>query len=492
MNILLLAMPNTAYFFQHFAILPNLAISSLAGNLDEDHNVNVADLVLRRRNFKKFLEIEIQKHSPNLIGLSSMSFQSKTARYIARFIKTIDPEIKVAYGGYHPSMIPEEVATSWGEDLDFIIKGEGENTFRELVRSLDNDEINLRDIKGLSFRHNREFIHNPWRPLSDLKTLNLPNRDVRLLKKGFHILGLKADVIETSRGCKYTCNYCSINQMYGRNLRTYEIERVLADIESCKKNGVKAIFFSDDNISLDSKHFRNLCEGIIERNLTDIHYTTQAHVGSLYSKPELLKKALEANFKAFFLGIENPSQVKLQKIGKNVSNMANKAKMVVAQIRSHGAIAIGGLMVGNPDDNTRDFCNILKYVKQIKLDAPIFFVLTPYPNTRIREILLEKGFVTNIADYCNYDALSANIKTSYLNTEQVQILTEYLYDNFKDLKWFLNSNIRRNYPTYFIKLLIRLAPLSLHKNYYRIKRKKYYNFLEEMARIKKDFRDLKR
>ena len=89
-------MPNTAYFFQHFAVLPNLAISSLAGNLDEDHDVNVADLVLRRRSFKKFLEITILKHSPNLIGLSSMSFQSKTARYIARFIKTIDPEIKIA------------------------------------------------------------------------------------------------------------------------------------------------------------------------------------------------------------------------------------------------------------------------------------------------------------------------------------------------------------------------------------------------------------
>ncbi len=492
MNILLLAMPNTAYFFQHFAILPNLAISSIAGNLDEEHDVAIADLILKRRNFKEYLEIRILKHPPDLIGLSSMSFQSKTARNIARFIKSIDPEIKIAFGGYHPSMIPEEVANTWGKDIDFIIKGEGEHTFRELVHSLNNNKKNLQNIKGLSFRHNGKFIHNPWRSLSDLTTLNLPNRDVRLLKRGFHILAQKADVVETSRGCKYTCNYCSINKMYGRSLRTYEIDRVLVDIENCKKNGTKAIFFADDNISLDSKHFFNLCEGIIERDLNDIHYSTQAHVGSLYKKPELIKKALEANFKAFFLGIENPSQNKLQKIGKTVSRMADKAKVVVAQIRSNGAIAIGGFIVGNPDDSARDFYNVLKYVKQIKLDAPIFFVLTPYPNTRIREILLEKQFVTNIDDYSNYDALSANNKTSYLDTEEVEILTEYLYDKFKDLSWLLNNNIRRNYPTYFIKLLIRLAPLSLRKNYFRIKRKKYSYFLKEMVKIKKDFRNLKR
>jgi radical SAM superfamily enzyme YgiQ (UPF0313 family) len=426
-------MPNTAYFFHHFAVLPNLAICSLAGNIGEEHNVAIADLVLKRRNFKKFLESRIKKHKPDIVGLSSMSFQSKTARYIARFIKTINPEIKIALGGYHPSMVPEEVGCSWGNDLDFIIKGEGEHTFRELLQALDKDNTDLQDIKGLSFRDNGEFIHNSWRPLTDLTTINLPNRNVRLIKKGFHILGRKSDVIETSRGCKFSCKFCSISKMYGRSFRTYDIERVLTDIEICRENGAEAIFFADDNISLNSNHFRSLCEEIIERGLTDIHYTTQAHVGSLFNKPLLLKKALEANFKAFFLGIENPNQNKLKKIGKTVSNMAAKAEAVVAQIRSQGSIALGGVIIGNPDDNAQDFSNILSFVKRIKIDAPVFFVLTPYPNTQIREILISKNLVTNLNDYSKYDALSANIRTTFLKTEEVEILTEYLYDNFKSL-----------------------------------------------------------
>ncbi|MFX0126330.1 MAG: B12-binding domain-containing radical SAM protein, partial [Candidatus Hodarchaeota archaeon] len=468
------------------------ALCSIAGNISEEHEVVIADLVLRRRNFRKFLENWIIKYSPDLVGLSSMSFQSKTARSIARFIKTIDPEIKIALGGYHASMLPKEVGQSWGNDLDFIIKGEGEHTFQELLQALDDNDTSLKNITGLSFRHNGQFIHNTWRSLSDLSTLNLPNRNVRLLKKGFHILGRKADVIETSRGCKYVCKFCSINKMYGRSFRTFTIERILDDIEICKKHGIKAIFFADDNISLDSKHFLSLCEGIIERGLNDIHFTTQAHVGSLYNKPELLKKALKANFKAFFLGIESPQQNKLHTIGKTVSNMAYKAEAVVAHIRSHGAIAMGGLIVGNPDDNTQDFHKILHYIKKIKADAPVFFVLTPYPNTQIREILLKKNYITNLDDYSNYDALSANAKTSYLSTEEVEILTEFLYDKFKSIDWMINSNIRRTYPWYFIKLLWRLAPLTLKRNYYRITRKSYREYLKAMALRKKNFRDLKR
>ncbi|MFX1539003.1 MAG: B12-binding domain-containing radical SAM protein, partial [Promethearchaeota archaeon] len=472
MRLLLLAMPNTAFYFHHFAVLPNLALCSIAGNIGKEHKVRVADLVLRRRTFKKFLEERISQSPPDLLGLSSMSFQSRTARFIARFVKRIDPEIRIALGGYHASMMPEEVGRTWGNDIDFIVKGEGEHTIKELLYALDN-EIDLETVNGLSYKSNGKFIHNPWRPLTNLATLNLPNRDVRLLTKGFHILGRKADVIETSRGCKYACKFCSINKMYGRSFRTYNVDRVLKDIESCKERGTEAIFFADDNISLDYKHFRNLCEGIIERGLVDIHFTTQAHVGSLYRKPKLLKLALEANFKAFFLGIENPHQEKLQTIGKNVSNMAKKAEAVVAQIRSHGAIALGGLIVGNPDDKAEDFFKILSYTKRINADAPIFFVLTPYPNTQIREILIQKNLVTNLYDYSNYDALSANIKTSNLSTEAVEILTEYLYDNFKGLDWLFNTNIRRVYPWYFIKLLRRLFPISLMKIHYKIKRENY-------------------
>ena len=86
-----------------------------------------------------------------------MSFQIKIARYIARFIKRIDPEIKVVLGGYHATTMAEEVGQSWNSELDFIIRGEGETPFNELLRALDRNRTDLRDIKSLSFRKNGKF-----------------------------------------------------------------------------------------------------------------------------------------------------------------------------------------------------------------------------------------------------------------------------------------------------------------------------------------------
>ncbi|TXT58676.1 MAG: putative Radical SAM domain protein [Promethearchaeota archaeon] len=492
MRALLLGMPNSVFFFNHFAILPNLGICSIAGNVDEDHKVNVADLVLAHRTYDHFLREKIQQNPPDLIGLSSMSFQSKTARMIARMVKTIDPNIKVALGGYHASLLAEEVLKRWGKDLDFIIKGEGEKTFNELLNNLEDGERDLEHIDGLSFRKGEKIIHNNWREISELSSLNLPSRSSRLLTDGFHIWGRKADVVETSRGCVYNCEYCSIRKMYGKAFRKYDIDRVLDDIEACKREGAEAIFFADDNITLYHNHFINLCNGIIERGLNDIHYTTQAHVGRLYDEPIMIEKAIDANFKTIFLGIENPNQKKLQDLGKEVSNMAQKAKAVVSTFRNSKVITIGGLIVGNIQDKPKDFLNVLSYVKQLKMDATIFFSLTPYPGTKIREKLIEKGLVKNLHDYSNYDALSANVGTEFLTKEQVELLTEYLYDNFLSVKWIFETNIGRNYPWYFLKVIKNFSPRIIKKLYYKIHpNKTYVDLLREMISFKKKFRDIR-
>lgn len=95
MRILLLSMPNSIWAWHLYQVLPNIGIASIAGNIDEDFEVDVADLVLVRANFRSFLENRITKHAPDIIGLSAMSFSAKTALYIAKFIKHLDPKIQI-------------------------------------------------------------------------------------------------------------------------------------------------------------------------------------------------------------------------------------------------------------------------------------------------------------------------------------------------------------------------------------------------------------
>ena len=114
--------------------------------------------------------------------------------------------------------------------IDFIVRGEGEEAFRRLINALDGKD-RFEDIPSLSFHDGDGFVHNPRGELLDLSKLKLPIRDQRRLTDGYHIMISKVEVIETSRGCTRTCNFCSMNHMYGRTFRPFPLERILADID---------------------------------------------------------------------------------------------------------------------------------------------------------------------------------------------------------------------------------------------------------------------
>src|SRR5947209_15752309 len=111
--------------------------------------------------------------------------------------------------------------------VDYLVRGEGEVTFRELLRALEKGGT-VEEIGGLSHRKADGWVHNDLRAPHRLEDgeIRLPKRDARVLK-GYTFLGRQVDVIETSRGCTYDCSFCSIIEMRGRNFFTYSFERVL-------------------------------------------------------------------------------------------------------------------------------------------------------------------------------------------------------------------------------------------------------------------------
>ena len=125
MRILLVAMPDTTEVIDFFARLPNLAIVSLAGNLP-GHQVQVLDLVLFKPHIRNPLQEALASLRPQVVGLSAMTFQFDTLLRVARFIRSFDPAIKIAAGGYHASLMATELTEAVEElPLDFLIRGEG-------------------------------------------------------------------------------------------------------------------------------------------------------------------------------------------------------------------------------------------------------------------------------------------------------------------------------------------------------------------------------
>ena len=151
MKILLLAMPDTADVIDFMARLPNLALVSLAGNLP-GHEVKVMDLVLFKPNVRKPLEDILESFHPDLVGLSSMTFQFDTLLKVAGFIRSRYPNIRIAAGGYHTTLLSSELTSdSHSLQLDYMIRGEGEQPFAELVCELERTAPDLSRIAGLSY-----------------------------------------------------------------------------------------------------------------------------------------------------------------------------------------------------------------------------------------------------------------------------------------------------------------------------------------------------
>ena len=193
MQILLLSMPDSFEHTPTLAIrMPNGALSSLAGNVDPHHRVTVADLVLVQSSVRRTVERLVRDLQPDLVGLSVMTFQRVTARRIISLIRSIKPDVRVIVGGYDPSLAPEEW-THPDLGVDFIVRGEGEMTFRELLRALD-DRMPLSAVAGLWFREPGGFRRNPPRPAASVEEgmIRPPNRGARALS-GYTMLGRNID-----------------------------------------------------------------------------------------------------------------------------------------------------------------------------------------------------------------------------------------------------------------------------------------------------------
>ena len=150
MNILLLSMPDAFEHMPPVAIrVPNGALASLAGNVDPGHRVAIADLILERSSVATRVAQLLRDHQPDVVGLSVMTFQRTTAFRIARLVHAMCPAARVVVGGYDPSLASDAYALC--PDVDFIVRGEGEQTFCELIRALDADPANptVSEISGL-------------------------------------------------------------------------------------------------------------------------------------------------------------------------------------------------------------------------------------------------------------------------------------------------------------------------------------------------------
>lgn len=453
MNILLVNSPKSVYASDLMLKLPNLGLNSISANLNSIHTVKILDLHILKTNHEKMLFETIKSFAPDLIGFSGMTFQFPILLEYSKKIKNLDKKILTVIGGYHVTTANNyeenrEILTN----VDFLLKGEAEFTFNELVSRIHNRD-NLSDIPGIIYLSNDEIINNPQPPNLNLETISLPDRDNRIIKKGFHVFGRKADSVETSRGCVFDCSFCSITKMYGKTFRKFPIERVMEDIKKLREDGVKFIFFVDDNITLNTKHAMEVFEGIIKNGFNDINYGTQASIQGLKKEPELIKTMKRANADHVYLGLESSSDETLEFYQKTNQMLINDSEEIIKKLKINKFFIVGGFVVGQPEDTEKTIMNNLDYAKKVKIDVPAILALTPYPGTEIREFLDSKNLIENKNNFEKYTPHHVNIRTNHLSYQEFNILFKRIgniYLTYTGAIW----RLIKKYPIYIAKIIV--------------------------------------
>jgi anaerobic magnesium-protoporphyrin IX monomethyl ester cyclase len=441
MKVLLLSMPDS---FEHMppmvVRMPNGALASLAGNIDPHHTVAIADLILVQSKVTEAVTRLVRDLEPDVVGMSVMTFQRSTAFKIARLIRSLRSNTRVVAGGYDPSLAPDAYEPC--DAVEFLVRGEGEHTFCELLRGIEAGGP-VPPLPGLSCRTPAGFVHGPERPVASLAAggLRLPNRAARVLS-GYTLLGRQVDVVETSRGCTFDCSFCSIIEMRGRNFHVYSIDRVIADIADARAHGARAIFLVDDNITLDVRRFESLCHAIIENGLNDMDYIVQAMTSPLAQHGETLAPLMRrAGFRYVFLGIENIIEHDLDFLKARAKNtrrdrgrsVGNAAIDAIAHLHRNHMFVVGGLIVGNPDD-TRDAIEMNLAFARRYVDWPYIQHPTPYPRTPMTRQFRDDNLIVD-ENVAHYDGTTAVVRSKHLSADEIEFL-RWRADRWMKLKHF--------------------------------------------------------
>lgn len=390
---------------------PPLGLLSLASFLMEYKNlVKLDDYVINRYSSDK-ARLSAQSFSPDFIGATAVTMNVKSAIRILADYKAASPLSRIVLGGPHASFDAEAILAG-NRHIDFIVRGEGEVTVRELLDSPASRE-SLFSIDGLSWRDGEKIIHNKNRGfIDDVNILPMPARGLAQMSK-YRALGLAPGMV-TSRGCPFECIFCTGSKMIGRRVRYFGVERVLDEFESIAGYGFDQINIVDDLFTSNQERCIEICEGMIRRGIRH-KWTAFARVDTV-TLP-LLKKMREAGCTMLCFGIESGNQGILDRVRKKTTLEAARKAMEICS--EAGIVPMSSYIVGLPGESPETVEETMRFAESLN---PLygFHILSPFPGTEVRIKSSEYGLNIFCDDWDRYDANSAVSETDGLKAVEIE------------------------------------------------------------------------
>lgn len=375
---------NRTMGLQQLAQVEPLGLEMIAGALRDRHDVALLDLRLE----PDALATTLTDVRPQLVGISStFTIDVYRALRVAETAKAADPRTFVFVGGHHPSLHPVDFHHP---AVDAIVVGEGECTVQELGDCLaaGGDPA---QVPGLVLNQPEGQHFTGQRPLlEDLDVLPHPGRALTQAYRQYYYLLATRPVatLETTRGCPYRCDFCTVWRFYRKRVRYKSPQRVVEELAAVEETDV---LFTDDNFLIDVRRAREIARLIQERGIQK-HYMIQARSDAIVRHPEIVARWRELGLGGVFIGFEKPGQAELEAVNKHNSVENNERALEI--LREQGIEPTTSFIV-DPDYGPDDFARLRAYVRRLKLRLPAFSVLTPLPGTALFEGMREQLITTN-------------------------------------------------------------------------------------------------
>jgi anaerobic magnesium-protoporphyrin IX monomethyl ester cyclase len=424
-SLLLVEPPRNFWFVMGEYLPPPSSLLILAAYIERElpHvELEIIDCQADRLSWNE-LERYIESANPSMILTSGYTTNAYTCVRTCELAKTINENITTIVGGVHFSFTPEESLRSYPE-IDYIIRGEGEQTVVELIKTIENKQ-KTSDVKGISFRNKTNIVHTPPRPLlENLDTLPYPAYHlVEKNLKNYHFTLMAGRntpymILEGARGCEHRCSFCTQWNHWGSTWRAKSPKRIADEIEFLHDTyGGVLLWFADDHMRLGVQG-PQLYEELLKKPCKeDIMLFFQARTDDVVQHPTLLGKLRDVGTYWIMCGVETNSEETLKEYKKGITVADAYSAMNI--LREQDIFSQAMFVIGARRDTHESIEELRQFSLAIHPDIAIYTALTPFPGTSYYETAKNNGWIED-TNFAHYDMAHAIMSTETLTRKEVQ------------------------------------------------------------------------
>jgi anaerobic magnesium-protoporphyrin IX monomethyl ester cyclase len=413
-KLMLITPPYHAGVVESAGSWPHLGLLYVAGHVRAaGYQAIYYDAMTKNHDLEQIRQ-RISEESPDYVGSTAYTSSIVDAMEVLRAAKEIKPEIKTIIGGIHANFMYRQLLEEHPY-LDFVVRGEGEETVAELLNSIEFGG-DLAEVKGIAYREKGEIKETPNRPFIENMDCLKPAWDlVDWDDYTFYVLpGSRLGLVNSSRGCTHECVFCSQQKFWFRSYRERSAENFVDELEFLSKTySVNVVMLSDEYPTRNRDRWEKILDLMIERDV-QMYLLLETCVGDILRDKDIMWKYRKAGVIHIYVGVEATNQDTLDIFKKNIA--CRDSREAVKIINDAGIISECSFVLGMPDESPEKIAETLELARHYNPDMAHFLMIAPWPYADIYEDL--KDYITEY-DYRKYNFVEPVVRPKNMTEQEI-------------------------------------------------------------------------